>query len=110
MLSIKEVDRKYIGKYFEKEFWHWQNKYFAKINLASSKPEIGMVLLAEIINKPKIVNVRNNVPEVDKQVWQIRVKVLANTKSLSVVEHDAENIALRKLSASRSYLKTELSL
>ncbi|MGF1903416.1 hypothetical protein [Aliivibrio sifiae] len=67
MLSIKEVDRKYISKYFEKEFWHWQNKYFSKINLASSKPEIGMTLLAEIINKPEVANIISNVAEVEKQ-------------------------------------------
>lgn len=47
MVSIKEVDSKYISKYFEKEFPHWQSRYFGKINVASNEPEHGFKNLFE---------------------------------------------------------------
>ncbi|MDP5252836.1 MULTISPECIES: hypothetical protein [unclassified Vibrio] len=48
MVEIGEVDGKYIGKYFEKEFWHWQNSYFSKINIASKKKEMSFSALGFI--------------------------------------------------------------
>ncbi|WP_295894082.1 hypothetical protein [uncultured Vibrio sp.] len=49
MVDIGEADAKYVGKYFEKEFWHWQNRFFKKINIASDKPEMRFCALAAII-------------------------------------------------------------
>ncbi|MGX9418834.1 hypothetical protein ACWU4D_15945 [Vibrio sp. WJH972] len=54
MVSIKEADSKYIAKYFEVEFWHWQNRYFGKINIASGKPEMRLEFLAEVMKQPNI--------------------------------------------------------
>lgn len=48
MIEIREVDSKYIGKYFEKEFWHWQNNYFSKINIASEKKGMSFSALASV--------------------------------------------------------------
>ena len=51
MIDIKEADAKYLGKYFGTEFWHWQSKYFSKINIASDKPAMSFAALASVINK-----------------------------------------------------------
>lgn len=51
MVDIKEADAKYLGKYFEKEFWHWQEKYFSRINIASGKPEMRFSAIASVIKK-----------------------------------------------------------
>lgn len=52
MVSINEVDRKYIGAYFSNEFWHWQERYFSKINIASDKPELRLSSLAKVTTQP----------------------------------------------------------
>lgn len=52
MIDIKEADAKYLGKYFETEFWHWQSKYFSRINIASGKPKMSFVALADVIKQP----------------------------------------------------------
>jgi hypothetical protein len=49
MVNIKEVDSKYISKYFEKEFPHWQSRYFKRINIASEQPEQSFKNLSEEI-------------------------------------------------------------
>lgn len=35
MVSIREVNQKYISGYFHEEFTHWNQRYFAPINAAS---------------------------------------------------------------------------
>ncbi|WP_391090990.1 hypothetical protein [Vibrio sp. NH-UV-68] len=52
MIEIGEADAKYIGKYFEQEFWYWQKRYFSKINMASDKPEMRFGALASIVKSP----------------------------------------------------------
>lgn len=52
MVDIKEVDSEYISKYFGKEFSHWQERYFSKINIASEKPEKSFTSLSEKIESP----------------------------------------------------------
>lgn len=49
MVGIKEVDSEYISKYFGKEFAHWQERYFSKINIASEQPEKSFTSLSEEI-------------------------------------------------------------
>jgi hypothetical protein len=63
MIDIKEADAKYVGKYFEAEFWHWQSKYFSRVNIASSKPTMSFVALADVIKQPK-----NNTVSITKSV------------------------------------------
>lgn len=36
LVSIKEVNQKYISGYFYGEFTHWNSRYFSKINLIST--------------------------------------------------------------------------
>ncbi|NRA55259.1 MAG: hypothetical protein HRU23_14035 [Gammaproteobacteria bacterium] len=52
MIDIKEADAKYLGKYFETEFWHWQSKYFSRVNIASGKPTMSFSALANVIKQP----------------------------------------------------------
>ncbi|WP_143083709.1 hypothetical protein [Neptunomonas qingdaonensis] len=35
LLFVGELDKEYIDKYFRKEYWHWQDRYFTAINNAS---------------------------------------------------------------------------
>lgn len=51
MVSIKEADAKYLANYFETEFWHWQTRYFSKINIASNAPQMRFEALAGVMNK-----------------------------------------------------------
>lgn len=51
MVSIQEVDPKYIDAYFSNEFWHWQERYFSKINEASSQPKVNYTHLAAAISR-----------------------------------------------------------
>lgn len=65
MVSIKEVDSKYIGKYFTKEFWHWQDRYFSVINMASDKPILSLHHLGKVTDKPIAVKINENTKEVN---------------------------------------------
>ena len=51
MVSINEADAKYISEYFKNEFWHWQNRYFSKINIASNKSQMSFQHLAKIMKQ-----------------------------------------------------------
>jgi len=62
-LLSKRLIYKYVGKYFETEFWHWQSKYFSKVNIASGKPAMDFSALADVIKRPK-----NNAVSVTKPV------------------------------------------
>ena len=52
MIEIKEADSGYLAKYFAVEFWHWQDRYFSRINIASGKPEMVFKGLSEAFTRP----------------------------------------------------------
>jgi hypothetical protein len=58
MVDIKEADSRYLAKYFEVEFWHWQTRYFSRINIASGEPEMVFKALADAFVQPT----NNNAP------------------------------------------------
>lgn len=52
MVDIKEADSRYLAKYFEVEFWHWQARYFSRINIESGEPEMVFQALAGAFENP----------------------------------------------------------
>jgi hypothetical protein len=57
MVSIREVNQKYVSGYFYNEFSHWNNRYFSKINNASeneqSSVELDVCVLEKYLKNPK---------------------------------------------------------
>lgn len=57
MVSIREVNQKYVSGYFFNEFSHWNNKYFSKINDAAEKEhssvELDVNTLKKYLKNPK---------------------------------------------------------
>ncbi|MBG9993101.1 hypothetical protein I6F47_18720, partial [Pseudoalteromonas sp. NZS37] len=43
---------RYLAKYFEVEFWHWQARYFSRINIESGEPEMVFQALADAFENP----------------------------------------------------------